>query len=252
MRIFARQEKPTQDAKSASLETQKKASAAPSPDVGSILRLQRTIGNQAVLRMLRAITEGPEAGSDKTASPRFPLDFGKTAVHAKSPAGVQTKPTADSPRDICEQEADRVAEQVMRTADSGAAAGEAGGAGDVPVNSNIAPSSIACSLSPSPSTTLQRQPQPQTSTVHIGKTDKQLQLGAGGSGAVVYEYTAQAMKKPPGVNDLKKEARIFDIDLPPLIYPPSTINPPKVEKLPASMTRTYSNANQPVSTHRSP
>jgi hypothetical protein len=54
------------------------------------------------------------------------------------------------------------------------------------------------------------------------------------------------------VNDLKKEGRIFDIDLPLLIYPPSTINPPKVEKLPASMTRTYSNDDQPVSTHRSP
>ena len=100
-------------------------------------------------------------------------------------------------------------------------------AGDGLVNSNIAPPSIAHSFSPLPSTmALQRQP--QTSTVQVGKTQKQLTQGTGGSGAIVYEYTAVASKEPPDHDDLRKPGKSFDITLPLLVYPPAVLNPPKV------------------------
>jgi hypothetical protein len=81
------------------------------------------------------------------------------------------------------------------------------------------------------STALQRQP--QQTTVQVGKDVKQLQQGAGGSGAIVYEYTAQAMKEPADKTDPKKPGALFDIKLPLLVYPPTKIDPaqkpPKVD-----------------------
>ena len=106
---------------------------------------------------------------------------------------------------------------------------------------------------------LHRQPA-ATTTVEVGKDKKDLPQGAGGSGAVIYEYTAVRMTEPPGMQqrdaEIKKEKKdgTFDpknppdnpdihdeakrgglvpIKLPILVFPPSKINtsisPPKVD-----------------------
>ncbi len=77
---------------------------------------------------------------------------------------------------------------------------------------------------------LRRQPE---STVHVGSTEKKVAQGTGGSGAIIYEYTARAMKEPPDKSDPKKPGKMFEIDLPLLVYPPANIDttksPPKVD-----------------------
>ena len=47
--------------------------------------------------------------------PRFGHDFGKISIHPKPQVNIQAKLTVNSPGDIYEQEADRVADQVMTT-----------------------------------------------------------------------------------------------------------------------------------------
>jgi Domain of unknown function (DUF4157) len=68
-----------------------------------MLYLQHAIGNQAVLRLLRAKPGEFDAGSDAIATPRFAYDF------AEIPAYAKAKVT-----DTYEQEAYRVADQVMQ------------------------------------------------------------------------------------------------------------------------------------------
>lgn len=63
-----------------------------------ILHLQRTIGNQAVQRLVRSSNNNPKG-----------FDFSKI--------GIQPKLKISQPGDTYEQEADRVAEQVMRMSD---------------------------------------------------------------------------------------------------------------------------------------
>lgn len=138
-----------------------------------ILRLQRTIGNQAVMRLLQGRTAGVQSHSP-----------GKTAVQPLLPSsGIATGSNA------------------ART---------------------IKPKLMV-------GTPLQRQP---TSTVRVDETGsttiKQLPRGKGTSGAIVYEYTAVAMNKPPDLNDVKKSGKQFEITLPLLVYPPAILDPPKV------------------------
>jgi hypothetical protein len=79
-----------------------------------ILHWQRTISNQALQRLLQTDAEELEGGSTNTALPRFAHDFSRIPVHARTPVKIQTRLTVNAPGDICEQEADRVADQVMR------------------------------------------------------------------------------------------------------------------------------------------
>lgn len=82
----------------------------------------------------------------------------------------------------------------------------------------------------SPNPVVQRQPETKVS---VGSTEKELTQGAGGSGAIVYEYTAVARNKPPDLKDQSKPGGLFDINLPLLVYPPAKIDtsetPPKVD-----------------------
>jgi HEAT repeats/Domain of unknown function (DUF4157)/PBS lyase HEAT-like repeat len=81
--------------------------------VNSILRLQRTIGNKAVQRMLQTNPEELQIGLASTASPLFGYNFSRIPIHP-SAAAIQTKLAINKPGDIYEQEADELAEQVMR------------------------------------------------------------------------------------------------------------------------------------------
>ena len=114
MHTFAQKPKATQQTTSAKSTIPGRGHFGQSPEVRSILHLQRTIGNQAVQRMLQTDAEQPEVGLTGPASPRFGHDFSRIPIHP--PAGaIQTKLAINEPGDSYEQEADRVAEQVMRT-----------------------------------------------------------------------------------------------------------------------------------------
>jgi hypothetical protein len=83
--------------------------------VRSILQLQRTIGNQAVQRMLQTDAEEREAGFIGTVSALFGRDACPNPIHPPGARAIQASMAISQPEDIYEQEADRTAEQVMRT-----------------------------------------------------------------------------------------------------------------------------------------
>lgn len=114
MRTFAKKPMATQQTTSQKSSKPSRAFWGQSRDVQSILHLQRMIGNQAVQRLLQANTEEIEPGTTITASTRFAYDFSQIPLHSKTHAGIQPKLAISTPRNIYEQEADRVADQVMR------------------------------------------------------------------------------------------------------------------------------------------
>jgi hypothetical protein len=85
-----------------------------SADAVPILRLQRMIGNQAILRLSEANNEGHMSdGSSATGNARIGQNFSQIPIHRKAPAASQTKLEVSIPDDAYEQEADRVAQQVL-------------------------------------------------------------------------------------------------------------------------------------------
>jgi hypothetical protein len=70
-----------------------------------------------------------QAGLTGTASPHFGHDFSRVSVHPPAAQAVQTKLAINKPGDEYEQEADRVAEQVMRMPEPRLQRGCAGGEG---------------------------------------------------------------------------------------------------------------------------
>jgi hypothetical protein len=117
MRTFAQKPKATQQDTSAKSTMPGRAHFGQSREVNSFLHLQRTIGNQAVQRMLQTNAEELEVGLASTASPCFAHDFSQIPVHGNAPVKNQAKLQVNIRGDAFEQEADRVAEQVMRTPD---------------------------------------------------------------------------------------------------------------------------------------
>ncbi len=113
MRTFAQKPKATQQTTPTKSTIPARAYFGQSREVSSILHPQRTIGNQAVQRLLRPATE-IEDDSLTSASSRFTHDFSRIPVHASGPSSIQPKLKINAPGDIFEQEADRVADQVMR------------------------------------------------------------------------------------------------------------------------------------------
>ena len=115
MRTFALKPKATQQTTSAKSTIPGRGQFGQSPEVRSILHLQRTIGNQAVQRMLQTDAGQPEAELNGPASPRFGHDFNRIPIHPPAAGAIQTKLAINKLGDSYEQEADRMAEQVMRT-----------------------------------------------------------------------------------------------------------------------------------------
>ncbi len=114
MRTFAHKQKPTQQTMSAKSSVPVRGHFGQSREVNSILHLQRTIGNQAVQRMLQTHTEGLNAGLTGTASPRFGHDFSRISINPRAAGALQKRFAINKPGDQYEQEADRISEQVMR------------------------------------------------------------------------------------------------------------------------------------------
>ncbi len=113
MRTFAQKQQPTQKVKSSSSARPSRTFSGQNSEVNSIHHLQRNIGNHAVLRMLQTHAEQPDVGMTAAASPRFRHDFSQIPIHAPAGGVMQTKLTINKPGDEYEQEADRVAEQVI-------------------------------------------------------------------------------------------------------------------------------------------
>jgi len=114
MRAFAQKPKTTQQTASAKSTIPGRSHFGQSRAVSSILQLQRTIGNQAVQRMLQTNAEELEVALASTASHRFGHDFSGIPMHPPAAGAIQTKLAISKPGDEYEQEADRVSEQVMR------------------------------------------------------------------------------------------------------------------------------------------
>lgn len=121
MRTFAQKQNQPQQKSSANLTRSNALAPAASHGTHALLNVQRTLGNQAVPRLLRARADGLEAGFDTEvdaeipATARFAHDFSRIPAHAKAPIMIQPKLTVNTPGDIYEQEADRVAEQAIST-----------------------------------------------------------------------------------------------------------------------------------------
>lgn len=115
MRTFAQKQKQSQ--KPVSSNPARSHMATPwllhRPDL--IQHLHRTIGNQALLGLLQNNAEERNAIFTGTALPQFGHDFARIPVTSPKADALQTKLTINKPGDDHEQEADRMAEQVMRT-----------------------------------------------------------------------------------------------------------------------------------------
>ena len=114
MRTFAQKPKATQQATSPKTTVPALSHLGHSHEVNSILHLQRTFGNQAVQRLLQSNAEERNTILTGTTSPHFGHDFSRIPIHPPAAGAIQTKLAINTPRDEYEQEADRVADQVMR------------------------------------------------------------------------------------------------------------------------------------------
>jgi hypothetical protein len=114
MRAFVQIQKVTQQKKSANSTMSAPVLSGQSRDVNSLLYLQRMIGTQAVQRLLQTAAEDQKEGSIPNAAPRFTRDFSRIPLHPTTPTRIQPKLEISTPGDQYEQEADRVADQIMR------------------------------------------------------------------------------------------------------------------------------------------
>lgn len=115
MCAFAQKPKVPQQAKSGQSTVPGRTYFGQNREVNSRLHLQRTIGNQTVPRVLQSNTDELEVGLASTASPCFAHDFSQIPVHASAHSNIQSKIKVNAPGHIYEQEADSVADEVIRT-----------------------------------------------------------------------------------------------------------------------------------------
>jgi len=104
MRTFVQKPKATQQTASDKSTKLCRTNFGQSREVNSILHLQRTIGNQAVQRLLPFENENLEAKSIRNISTKLGHDFSR----------IQAKLKVSTPNDPMELEADRVADAIVR------------------------------------------------------------------------------------------------------------------------------------------
>jgi hypothetical protein len=114
MHAFSQKPKTTQPTASAKSSALRRTHAGQRHDPNPILDLQRTMGNQAQPRSPQRDAEERRAVLTGTAFPPFGHDFARISVRPPKTGAIQTKPEINEPRDESEQEADRVAEHVVR------------------------------------------------------------------------------------------------------------------------------------------
>jgi len=113
MHTFAQNQKPTKQAKNDNSTTRGRAFFDQSDAVRSSLRLQHTMENDAGLR-LRATAEEFGADSISAVSTCFSHDLSRIPVYAGAQETIRPKLTINIRGDVYEQEADRLADQVLR------------------------------------------------------------------------------------------------------------------------------------------
>jgi hypothetical protein len=116
MRTFAQKQNQTRKPVSSNLARSHTATPRLHLRADMMLHSQRTIGNQAVQRILHTRAGEPDVGSAAAASPRLGHDFSRMPLRPPVAGAVQAKRVINEPGDAYEQEADRVAERVMNTA----------------------------------------------------------------------------------------------------------------------------------------
>jgi len=126
MRAFAQKQNQPQQKSSANLTRSNTRASAARQEAHPLRQLQHSIGNQAVLRLLQVRADGLEAGANPKDAPttevgsktpatrRFALDFSRMPLTTPDPITIQPKLAINTPGDVYEQEADQIAEQVMR------------------------------------------------------------------------------------------------------------------------------------------
>jgi Domain of unknown function (DUF4157) len=114
MRTFVQKPKTNQRNTSTTRIIPGRAHFEQSRNVQPIPHFRRTISNQAMRRLLQSNPEELQPGPAATASKRFGHDFSRVSVFAQPDTEIQARLTVSSAKDWHEQEADRVADQVMR------------------------------------------------------------------------------------------------------------------------------------------
>jgi hypothetical protein len=114
MRTFAQKQKQPQKLGSSNHARSHTATPGLHHRADLILHGQRTMGNQAVQRMLQTHAEELKAGLTGTSSPQGGHNFSRIPRHTPAAGAIQTKLAISQPRDEYEQEADRISEHVMR------------------------------------------------------------------------------------------------------------------------------------------
>lgn len=114
MRTFAQKQNQPQKSVLSNLARPNIATLGPGHREHPIFHSRRAIEDRTSRRMLQNNAEKLEAGLTSTASPRFGHDSSRIPTHPPTAGAIQTKLAINKPGDEYEQEADRVAEQVMR------------------------------------------------------------------------------------------------------------------------------------------
>lgn len=114
MRTFAQNQKPTQQAAHTAPSTHGLTNSAQVQTVGSVRQLRSAFDNQAEQRLPGGAADGLEVSSSLNATPRFAHDFSHIPAYDQASVKIQTKLRVNTPGDVFEQEADHVADRVMR------------------------------------------------------------------------------------------------------------------------------------------
>ena len=130
MRTFAQRKNRLQKPVSSTFLRQNRATIGSDHREHPIHHLQRTIGNQALVRLAQLHADERLVGLTVATSPRFEDDFGQIPNNPPAAGAIQTTLAINKERDQNEQEAGRISGQVTRTAE--------------PQLQNTCPSSEAC------------------------------------------------------------------------------------------------------------
>lgn len=98
---------------SATSRSRSRVHPAQTREVSAISELRRSLGNQALQRLLKNDAEHRVAGSLRSASRSAAKELDEPSALAPMSPLVQAKLTVSSPNDLHEQEADRVAEEII-------------------------------------------------------------------------------------------------------------------------------------------
>lgn len=114
MRTFVQKPKGSQQTSPTKSTKPSRSLLEQSSNVQSVLHLQRTIGNQGVLRLLQTETENTNSSSASISSTGFAHDLSRISVYPGTCDSIQPKLKVNSRGDRHEQEADRIADEVLR------------------------------------------------------------------------------------------------------------------------------------------